>query len=634
MNPWLLLVGVAAIVAAVDLHRRAEAVRLHRARRSDGARVLRLRRDASAARTCSTSRSRRPRGAARSRSACPRAAILLANNVRDVETDRVAGKRTLAVRIGAPRARLLYVACIVGALVAVVACGVLASAGAARAARRAARGRARSGWCAPAPTRRRSSPRSSARCASNSCWPRCSRSGWWLGLAVLGARTPTTTPPSSAGLLERQRVPAVEAHVRRRSVPIAFEHLRARSRRTSSSRVPGHEQRPASCSSGRSVPHRLHRARAEHAQARGEVLGREPPPVGEARRVGGHRSRTSVARASARGTRRRRRARCRAASASSAATRAGALVGVGDARRRAHEHERRARGRDDRARAAGTAARPSSSRRRSPAPPRVADRVRRSPSNVARDRQRRARSRRRTARARPSSTRVHDDRGLREAGHEARSARTPHSARDAVTTTRDANDLVRGGARRRMGAVGRAPTRSSRPGRARRRSRSRSRATSGSACRSCSTSARPRSARSGSALGERAGRRSCCCTSGTAAANFHPAVIEASHARVPLLVCTADRPPELRDTGAGQTIDQTKLYGDAVRWFCDPGPPARRSPARARRGARSRAARSPTRVGPPAGPVHLNLPFREPLVPTGAPLVDAPGRADGATVDA
>src|SRR5437773_10281849 len=56
------------------------------------------------------------------------------------------------------------------------------------------------------------------------------------------------------------------------------------------------------------------------------------------------------------------------------------------------------------------------------------------------------------------------------------------------------------------------------------------------------------------------------CTSGTAAANFHPAVIEAAHARVPLIVCTADRPPELRDTGAGQTIDQVHLYGKAVRW--------------------------------------------------------------------
>ena len=61
------------------------------------------------------------------------------------------------------------------------------------------------------------------------------------------------------------------------------------------------------------------------------------------------------------------------------------------------------------------------------------------------------------------------------------------------------------------------------------------------------------------------------CTSGTAAANFHPAVLEAHHACVPLLVCTADRPPELRDTGAGQTVDQLKLYGNAVRWFHDPG---------------------------------------------------------------
>lgn len=118
------------------------------------------------------------------------------------------------------------------------------------------------------------------------------------------------------------------------------------------------------------------------------------------------------------------------------------------------------------------------------------------------------------------------------------------------------------------------------------------------------------------------------CTSGTAAANLHPAVIEASHARVPLLVCTADRPPELRETGAGQTIDQLHLYGDAVRWFCDPGPPIDQPGA----GAvwRALACRAVAEsLGPPAGPVHLNLPFREPLVPTGAPLVDAPGRTDG-----
>src|SRR5829696_6324050 len=60
-------------------------------------------------------------------------------------------------------------------------------------------------------------------------------------------------------------------------------------------------------------------------------------------------------------------------------------------------------------------------------------------------------------------------------------------------------------------------------------------------------------------------------TSGTAAANFHPAVCEADESGVPLIVLTADRPPELRGIGAGQTIDQVKLYGDAVRWFCEVG---------------------------------------------------------------
>jgi 2-succinyl-5-enolpyruvyl-6-hydroxy-3-cyclohexene-1-carboxylate synthase len=117
------------------------------------------------------------------------------------------------------------------------------------------------------------------------------------------------------------------------------------------------------------------------------------------------------------------------------------------------------------------------------------------------------------------------------------------------------------------------------------------------------------------------------CTSGTAAANFHPAVLEAHHARVPLLVCTADRPPELRDTGAGQAVDQSKLYGDAVRWFVDPGPPDEAG-AGSWRSIASRAFAEA--LGSPAGPVHLNLPFREPLVPTGAPVVDVPGRADGA----
>jgi 2-succinyl-5-enolpyruvyl-6-hydroxy-3-cyclohexene-1-carboxylate synthase len=117
-------------------------------------------------------------------------------------------------------------------------------------------------------------------------------------------------------------------------------------------------------------------------------------------------------------------------------------------------------------------------------------------------------------------------------------------------------------------------------------------------------------------------------TSGTAAANVHPAVVEAHHGRVPLLVCTADRPPELRDTGAGQTIDQRGLFGGAVRWAADPGAPEDRPGAGAH--WRSIAARAVvSALGPPSGPVHLNLPFREPLVPTGAELVPAPGRPDG-----
>ncbi len=123
-----------------------------------------------------------------------------------------------------------------------------------------------------------------------------------------------------------------------------------------------------------------------------------------------------------------------------------------------------------------------------------------------------------------------------------------------------------------------------------------------------------------------------CCTSGTAAVNLHPAVVEAHHARVPLLVCTADRPAELRDWGAGQTIDQAGLFGGSVRWFHDPGPPdvtagVPELDARWRALASRAAAHA---AGPPAGPVHLNLPFREPLVPTGAPLLDTPGRAGGA----
>jgi 2-succinyl-5-enolpyruvyl-6-hydroxy-3-cyclohexene-1-carboxylate synthase len=108
------------------------------------------------------------------------------------------------------------------------------------------------------------------------------------------------------------------------------------------------------------------------------------------------------------------------------------------------------------------------------------------------------------------------------------------------------------------------------------------------------------------------------CTSGTAAANFHPAVLEASYARVPLIVCTADRPPELRDVGAAQTVDQARLYGTAVRWYFEPETPSDRDDGpEAWAVWRSLAARSLAEaLGPPPGPVHLNLPFREPLVPS------------------
>jgi 2-succinyl-5-enolpyruvyl-6-hydroxy-3-cyclohexene-1-carboxylate synthase len=114
--------------------------------------------------------------------------------------------------------------------------------------------------------------------------------------------------------------------------------------------------------------------------------------------------------------------------------------------------------------------------------------------------------------------------------------------------------------------------------------------------------------------GKRSGRPiAVTCTSGTAAANLAPAVIEARHARVPLIVLTADRPPELREVGAGQTIDQLKLYGDAVKWFFEVGVD-QATPA-ALRFIRTLACRAYwTAVAGPPGPVHLNFPLHEPLV--------------------
>lgn len=108
------------------------------------------------------------------------------------------------------------------------------------------------------------------------------------------------------------------------------------------------------------------------------------------------------------------------------------------------------------------------------------------------------------------------------------------------------------------------------------------------------------------------------CTSGTAAANFHPAVLEASESNVPLLLLTADRPPELHDSGANQTTDQIKLYGDAVRWYRQlPEPEADPRKLRSLRVAAARALANAT--GTPPGPVHLNVPFRKPLEPTLVP---------------
>ncbi len=107
------------------------------------------------------------------------------------------------------------------------------------------------------------------------------------------------------------------------------------------------------------------------------------------------------------------------------------------------------------------------------------------------------------------------------------------------------------------------------------------------------------------------------CTSGTAASYFHGAVLEADLARVPLLVLTADRPPELRGIGANQTIDQAGLYGGAVRWARDAEVPAS-GPDRVTkwRSLVSTAVSHCLGAGStPAGPVHLNLPLREPLIP-------------------
>ncbi|QGN58309.1 2-succinyl-5-enolpyruvyl-6-hydroxy-3-cyclohexene-1-carboxylic-acid synthase [Nostocoides sp. HKS02] len=106
-------------------------------------------------------------------------------------------------------------------------------------------------------------------------------------------------------------------------------------------------------------------------------------------------------------------------------------------------------------------------------------------------------------------------------------------------------------------------------------------------------------------------------TSGTAVANLHPAVLEAHHGIVPLIVLSADRPPELRGTGANQTTVQPGMFGGALRWSHELGTPERRDGQQAGwRSVVSRAVAAARGVSGDAGPVHVNVPLREPLVPT------------------
>jgi 2-succinyl-5-enolpyruvyl-6-hydroxy-3-cyclohexene-1-carboxylate synthase len=142
-------------------------------------------------------------------------------------------------------------------------------------------------------------------------------------------------------------------------------------------------------------------------------------------------------------------------------------------------------------------------------------------------------------------------------------------------------------------------------------------------------------------IGKATGKPACVVTtSGTAVANLHPAIVEANQAQVPVIALTADRPSELQGTDANQTIDQTRIYGQAPRWQTTLGDPnLEPQPLRDLRTTADRAIAKAT--GPPAGPVHVNAPFAKPLgeteptdgVPEGMPdraPLGWTGRDDGA----
>ncbi len=117
-------------------------------------------------------------------------------------------------------------------------------------------------------------------------------------------------------------------------------------------------------------------------------------------------------------------------------------------------------------------------------------------------------------------------------------------------------------------------------------------------------------------------------TSGTASVELHPAVVEAAQGGVPLLAVTTDRPPELHQVGAAQTVEQSALFGSVVRWAYDPGVPDLES-ARMWRSVASRAVAESLDGPAGPGPIHLNLPFREPLLGRAGSVDAPPGRPDG-----